>query len=346
MSSSRQDKSFTLIELLVVISIIGLLVSILLPSLSRARERSKIAVCLSNMRQIGILMLAYADEDSASQPIPIHMMMMRPTGRHWLWRTANSFTWGGRDGQRPLVKGDSPSDDDIWLSGDERGYVPPGLDFPAYGAVHRPLNRYMLASVFTDIDRDDLPIFQCPSDVGYPTAFASGAVPPSTYEVPCYDVFGNSYRANLYAFIDDTGALAMGPWGHRLQTLTDPGRLVLMGEPLFFALAGCAIQPSADWHGRHGTGNVLFVDGGARATDTRGSPAIDKATAELMGLLPGPNRGLIRSGSGWRIDTWPTPGARIWGAEGEWTYPFTAGAISPLLNRDLWPFAGYQRNLD
>ena len=48
----RRAGGFTLIELLVVISIIGLLISILLPSLSRARDLAKGVVCLSNLRQL------------------------------------------------------------------------------------------------------------------------------------------------------------------------------------------------------------------------------------------------------------------------------------------------------
>ncbi len=64
----RRPKAFTLIELLVVIAIIALLISILLPSLSRARELSKRTVCAANERGIGQAMYIYAQDDPAVFP--------------------------------------------------------------------------------------------------------------------------------------------------------------------------------------------------------------------------------------------------------------------------------------
>ncbi len=58
--STRHKTAFTLLELLVVISIIALLLSIMMPSLGKAREHGKRAVCLANLRAIGTALHVYA----------------------------------------------------------------------------------------------------------------------------------------------------------------------------------------------------------------------------------------------------------------------------------------------
>ena len=66
----KKLRAFTLIELLVVIAIIALLISILLPSLSRARELSKRLVCASNIKGIGTSAKIYANDNNEKWPIP------------------------------------------------------------------------------------------------------------------------------------------------------------------------------------------------------------------------------------------------------------------------------------
>lgn len=65
----RKEKGFTLVELLVVIAIIALLLSILVPTLSRAREQSRRVVCRSNVNQIGLAMLMYAQKNDSQLPL-------------------------------------------------------------------------------------------------------------------------------------------------------------------------------------------------------------------------------------------------------------------------------------
>jgi prepilin-type N-terminal cleavage/methylation domain-containing protein len=345
MNKRSQRSAFTLIELLVVVAIIALLLSILLPSLAGAREQGKKAKCLANLGNLGKACYQYAMEDSAEQPIPIHMNMVR-TVRYWEWRTVNWFAWGGRSGQIVFKSG---SGADLWLS-DTKPKPQGSTMLREYAASRRPLNIFMLDGVDQG-DSKKMEWFQCPSDLGYPDSPDIDDSPTTNAERSCYDSMGNSYRGSLAMYGHgmggngsqpaSSGHFSVGAWGHRLSTLLDTGKTVLIGEPTFFNMIGKDDGSEIDevvvsgWHKRKMMDNLLFCDGSARTTKAeadRGEEGIDK---EGWNDVCADYWGAITRGTTYRLDVYPVGGAIIWG---DWTQQ-----MGECPNK--WPWKGHQDNL-
>ena len=77
--TTRKPLGFTLIELLVVIAIIAILAAILFPVFAQAREKARGTVCLSNLKQLGLSILMYAQDYDEVLPGNAYELPNNPT---------------------------------------------------------------------------------------------------------------------------------------------------------------------------------------------------------------------------------------------------------------------------
>ncbi len=198
----RKNRAFTLIELLVVVAIIALLISILLPTLSRAKEQARIAKCLANMRSIAQAANSYVmDKGDLVFTFPPGYYDEEFDFPHYAYYT--EFIWGGdvpdaTRGQWDPSQGGNPVNiSDVYCFPPERRpmnkYLDPEMSWSDPLRIKGNRERYFRASQAPDF-------FRCPSDKTCAVPDAGANDPPYDADTPyqTWKFWGTSYPINWY----------------------------------------------------------------------------------------------------------------------------------------------------
>ncbi len=296
-------RAFTLIELLVVISIIALLISILLPALSSARQEGARLKCLTNLKEHGNLAVQNSVDDERDRLHTAHATSAQ------YWQTPGDHEWGGANGEDPDFDG--------------RFNPNPAIK----GARGRFMNRLIFGTSVTGTENYDL--FRCPGEEGMVQSGALGP-PAPIYAESVFRATGNSYQGDLFAgpkrhIYDLHRRWRFGAYRRPVNKFPDSSRALLFWETRFIQAMANTVEIGSRTqgggydaldapfgmtpmdvmgsHGKVGRFNAVFADGHAssiacRKQGTMLRPSDFEAADPIFGMY------YFRAAN-WRYDNFP-----------------------------------------
>ncbi|MDB5327852.1 MAG: hypothetical protein JWM57_3421 [Phycisphaerales bacterium] len=275
---NHRDRGFTLVELLVVIGIIALLISILLPSLNRAREAAATVKCLSNLKQFGNALSLYAI-DSKGYMVPSSWKFPGDTNDREYWGT---ILVNARYLRIPAIAGSTTGNTSLDTSADASSVFrcPSGTDL-RFGATGSPVTP---TSYSTDQGRMFTRQFSVSTSVRVDTWYTINSWPQAASATTA----GVKSAFIRWPFTQVPGLVATAPQSlHKLAEFKNPSGLVFIADGLN-TLDQNPYKLSARHNGRKYV-NALFADGHCQslrapdeipiAKDTSGNISLKKFSA-------------------------------------------------------------------
>lgn len=192
----RRRMGFTLVELLVVIGIIALLIGILMPTLTQARERAKAIKCMANMRSVGQQLLIYAQENGG------WLFPVGPWIDHWSNGEPPRYESLGTN-QYPWNRWQMYAGFDFTAPAPPNPLPPPGNE-AQYSISYAANGVASYGPLLGEVHKWNPPVLQCPSDES---------------------VTGNSYILNKHLQRSPEQLLRLGKHANKSNS-----EVILMGE--------------------------------------------------------------------------------------------------------------------